>query len=84
MRELADFLKQGLSDNITGLASFARQACAGILYMMVVWETYLISKSGAWVDIPANWLILVLAIWTVAKGAEVVGKKIDQGATNAN
>jgi hypothetical protein len=77
MRELADFLKQGLSDNALQLASFGRISCAIILYMMIVWESYLISKTGAWVDIPANWLILILAIWSVAKGVEAVQANIE-------
>lgn len=72
MREIADFIKAGLCDNATSLPSFGRIACAGVLYFLVLWETYLISKTNGWVDIPPNWLVLVLAIWTVAKGAETV------------
>lgn len=76
MRELADFLKAGLSDNATGLPSFGRISCAVVLYMLVVWESYLISKTGGWIDIPGNWLVLILALWTVAKGAETIQAKI--------
>lgn len=83
MRELADFIKLGLS-NDDGSPSFARQGLAGILYFLVLWETYLISKLESWVDIPANWLVLVLAMWTVAKGAETIKAKITAGATDAN
>jgi len=80
MRELADFIKAGLSDNATRLPSFGRISCAIVLYMVIWWETYLVSKLGVFTDIPANWLILILAIWTVAKGAETVQAKI--GASN--
>jgi hypothetical protein len=75
MRELTDFIKKGLS-NDDGSPSFARQGLAVILYFMICWETYLVSKLGSWVDIPGNWLILVLAMWTVAKGAETIKAKI--------
>ena len=84
MRELADFLKQGLCDNATGLPSFGRISCAIVLYMLICWESYLVSKTAVWVDIPSNWLILVLAIWAVAKGAETLSKQIDaKAATDA-
>lgn len=74
MRELADFIKAGLSSS--GEPSFGRISCAFILYSLTCWETYLVSKTGAWHDIPGNWLILILAIWTVAKGSEAVQSKI--------
>lgn len=82
MRELVKFLKAGLCDNATGLPSFGRISCAIILYFLVTWETYLISKTAVWHDLPPNWLILVMAIWTVAKGAETVQAKIE--AKNAD
>lgn len=82
MRELADFVKAGLSDNATRLPSFGRISCAIVLYMLIWWETYIVSKTSVWVDIPANWLVLVLAIWAVAKGAETVQAHIE--AKNAN
>lgn len=70
MRELTDFIKNALSQGAA--ESFARTSCAFLLYFLVVWETYLVSKTGTWHDIPANWLVLVLAIWGIGKTAETV------------
>lgn len=77
MRELVDWIREGLSDNETDKLSFGRMSCAFVLYALVLWETYLISDIGIWVDIPANWLILVLAIWTVATAKETAVKGIE-------
>lgn len=77
MRELADWIREGLSDNKTGKLSFGRMSCAFVLYALVLWETYLISEISMWVDIPANWLILVLAIWAVASAKETAVEGIE-------
>jgi len=70
VKELVNFLKQGLSDNATDKASFSRISCAFILYALVVWESYLVSKTATLPDIPANWLVVVLAIWAVGSAKE--------------
>ena len=77
MRELADWIREGLSDNATGKLSFGRMSCAFVLYFLIWWESYLVSKLGTWTDIPANWLVLVLAIWTVASAKETAVQGIE-------
>lgn len=77
MREVADWIREGLSDNKTGKLSFGRMSCAFVLYALVLWESYLVSHMEMWVDIPANWLILVLAIWTVASAKETAVEGIE-------
>jgi hypothetical protein len=79
MKDLIEFLKRVLSDG-DGIPSFARHSMAAVLYFMICWECYLISKAGVWVDIPTNWLVLVTAMWTVAKTAETVSTHITTNA----
>jgi hypothetical protein len=69
-QELVNWLKQSLSSS--NIASFGRTACAIIIYFMIVWECYIISKTVTWVDIPSNWLYLVVSLYGVSKTGETV------------
>jgi cobalamin biosynthesis protein CobD/CbiB len=77
VKELAEWIRQGLSDNKTDKLSFGRMSCAFVLYFLIWWESYLVSHTNSWHDIPANWLILVLAIWTVASAKETAVEGIE-------
>jgi len=65
-----EWIKQSLSSS--NAASFARISRAIILYFFILWECYMISKYGKWLDIPDNWLYLIIAIWGIGKGGETV------------
>jgi hypothetical protein len=70
MKDFTRWLKECLSSS--SVASFGRTATMVILFFAILWECYLLSKGGIWIDIPGNWLYLIIFLFGISKGGETV------------
>jgi len=61
--------------------SFGRAGAAFIVYFLVVWGCYIVSKTAVVPDIPYAWIALVALLWggSVGKEAYVKGKELISG-----
>lgn len=76
MRELVNFIKASLSNKAP--ESFSRTACAIVLYFLLCWTTYIVSKTTVIPDIPIQWAMLITFLY-------LGGKALDRKeAGNAN
>ena len=75
MRELIDWLK-GMLDSQAS-PSFGRSGAAFVIYFLVVWGCYIVSKTTKIPDVPYGWITIVGILWGVTglKEAYVKGKE---------
>ena len=61
--------------------SFGRAGAAFVVYFIVVWGCYLVSKTGKIPELPYEWVLLVSILWggSIGKEAYVKGKEIVSG-----
>jgi hypothetical protein len=76
MRELADWIKAMIDAEQS--PSFGRAAAGFVVYFIVVWGCYIVSKTGSIPAIPESWIVMVGLLWgtTAAKEAYTKGKEI--------
>lgn len=78
MRELVDFIKASLSNNTS--ESFNRTACAIVLYFLLLWTTYIVSKTTTIPDIPLQWAALVAGLYLGGKALDRKKEVVDAPA----
>ncbi|NTW88708.1 MAG: hypothetical protein HGB26_06200 [Desulfobulbaceae bacterium] len=71
MKELTDFIKATLSGGRS--ESFSRTSCAIVLYFLLLWTTYLVFKIDVITDIPAQWALLISALYLGGKALDRKG-----------
>jgi hypothetical protein len=61
--------------------SFGRAGAAFVVYFLVVWGCYIVSKTGTIPDVPYGWVALVGLLWggSGIKEAYVKGKELISG-----
>jgi hypothetical protein len=66
--------------------SFGRAGAAFVVYFLVVWECYIVSKTSAIGDVPYGWVALVGLLWggSGIKEAYVKGKELISGNNPSN
>lgn len=79
MSEFIDYIKGMLSSDQP--QSFARGACAFIIYFLVCGFCYVTSKNCALPDIPPGWIALITLLYGSSKAGDVI---IAKGAQNAD
>ena len=82
MREFADWLK-GILDAQQS-PSFGRAATGFVVYFLVLWGCYIVSKTTHIPDIPYGWLTIIGILWGVTgvKEAYIKGKEAVNGSTD--
>ena len=65
--------------------SFGRTGAAFVIYFLVLWGCYIVSKTGAIPDIPYGWQIIIGVLWGVTgvKEAYLKGKAINKEDADA-
>jgi len=76
MNELSEWLKDTLDSQKS--PSFGRASAGFVIYFLVVWGCYIVSKTAIIPEIPFNWIALVGILWgsSAAKEAYTKGKEI--------
>lgn len=79
MRELIDFIKGSLSSD--GKESFARTGCMIIIYFLLLWASYIVSKTATIPDVPLQWMALVSMLYL---GGKYLDKKGEANVGNTD
>ena len=84
MRELADWVK-GMIDSQAS-PSFGRAGTGFVVYFLVVWGCYIVSKTALIPDVPYGWITIVGVLWGVSglKEAYTKGKEISANANSTD
>jgi hypothetical protein len=79
MKELVSYIKDVLDRDAS--PSFGRSGAAFVIYFLVVWGCYIVSKTGKIPDVPYGWITIVGILWGVSglKEAYTKGKEADNG-----
>jgi hypothetical protein len=66
--------------------SFGRAGAAFVVYFLVVWECYIVSKTAAISDVPWGWVALIGLLWggSISKEAYTKGKELISGNPTSN
>jgi hypothetical protein len=66
--------------------SFGRAGAAFVVYFIVMWSCYIVSKTGIIPDVPIGWIALVGLLWggSGIKEAYVKGKELVSGNNPSN
>ena len=78
MKELTAWIKAIIDSQ--GSPSFGRASSSVVIYFLIVWACYLVSKNGIIPDIPPNWLLLILSLYGVSKAGDTI--QAVKGVTN--
>ena len=83
MQELAAWIKDMLDSQQS--PSFGRAGAGFVVYFLVVWGCYIVSKTAVIPDVPYGWITIVGILWGVTglKEAYTKGKEIAANATGS-
>lgn len=76
MKALSQWLK-GVLDSQSS-PSFGRTGAAFVVYFLVVWGCYIVSKKALIPDVPMGWITIIGILWGISglKEAYLKGKEI--------
>lgn len=82
MSEFITWLRGMLADGTS--PSFGRSGAGFIIYFLVVWGCYIVSKTAVIPDIPYGWITVIGMLYgiTGAKEAYIKGKEAINGVVN--
>jgi hypothetical protein len=84
MGEFVSYIKDILDKEAS--PSFGRAGAAFVIYFLIVWECYIVSKTSIISDVPLGWIGLVGILWgsSSAKEAYIKGKELINGNPPSN